>query len=432
MTLALLTLLLTIVIPLHIPTWAYDEYGAQGSIATSTQVQRYVTYAEGGLGNAKAVKDCGGAPKSCYSVWYFDPKLVYDSPLCPFSADSQFVASSSEDWYVHERGFNDSAHRLAGSYSQFCKGAKIKVPVYVTNVANPAVVAYFNTYLRKNADAWSYYLWDDAAATVHGEMYGPNGSFCRGMTPNGWCVTTQEIADDTALLQAQARFAGALRHANGAPMEFFANGDPTLLQTSGQFIGAVCENCVVNAGTFRTDFYATVLNKMAAVEALPDRKFVLLNTGNAPAGSSEQIDQRIVTTAVVWLGDSDGRTVAWPDLEYNTNNLAVWPEDEIVPTDPLESMAGSASEIAVAPGVWRREFRACYDAGKPIGPCAALLNANADSVTVQSAWLKVSYGHVILLEGGDILNAGSFSLSSTPFVPNRTTISGGRALLLAR
>ncbi len=418
-------------IPAHVPTWAYDEYNAQGGAASSADVRRYVTYAEGGLGNAKAASDCATRPKECTSVWYFDPHLIYDSSQCPYQPDARFIAAASESWFVHFPGYHDEDHRVHGSYSKTCDGKQTSVPVYVANITNPAVSDFFETYLRTEASAWDAFMMDDTGATLVNQMYGPGGGFCRGLNLNGWCTSTEEIATDAALLRAQGLFADRLRRIDGAPMQFFVNGDPAVLGTNAAYIGAIAENAIVDAGNLRPAMYEKTLTEMASVEAR-HKKFVLLDTGNASAGSVAQDTQRIVTTAVAWLGFHGSDTVVWPDLEYNTDNLAVWPEDEIYPTNPLESMTESAAQIAVAPGVWRREFRACYDAGRRFGPCAALVNANGAAIVVQRGWLRGEYRYVIGFSGGDILSGGSLSLTAIPFVDGQTVIPSGGALLLAR
>jgi hypothetical protein len=418
-------------VPAHVPTWAYDEYWAQGGTASATDVRRYVTYAEGGLGNDKALRDCAGASQRCSAVWYFDPHLIYDSLNCPYSADQQFIDAAAESWYVHDPGFGDAAHRVQGRYVQTCQGQRTVIPVYAANIANPAVRAFFDGYVRRNAGAWDYLFMDDSGATLVDQMYGPGGGFCRGMSPNGWCTTTREIPTDAALLQAQGAFASSLRNAAGAPMKIFANGDPKLLPSSRSFVGAVCENCIVDAGALRITFYARVLESMAAVQRT-GADFVLLSTGAAPAGSAAQVAQRLVTTAVAWLGFDEGRTVVWPDLEYNTKNLAVWPEDGLYPTQPVESMSAAPNDIAVAPNVWRREFKACYFERRPIGPCAAVVNGNTYAVTTHSNWFAQSYGHSVALSGGDALDGGTLSLGTRSFDPNATSIPPGQALLLAR
>lgn len=410
-----------------------DEYWAQGENASAAQVQTYVTYAEGGLGNSKASVDCAGG-SSCSSVFYFDPNLIYDSPQCPISGDSAFVNAASESWYVHLSGYSDAAHRVQGAYSQSCGGQTITVPVYVADQANPAVQAFYQSYLREYADSWSYYLMDDTSWSLIDQMYGPGGGFCPGGV-NNWCTTTQELPNDAAVVAEHGDLASALAHSNGSPMKFFTNGiDQTPSQeasASGNFAGGLCENCVVDEGALRTSMYASVLTIEALADATPGMAFVQFNDGNSPAGSSAQIAQRTVTIAVAWLGYSEGHTVVDENLEDGSVDLPIWPEELLYPTQPVQSMVSSANDIAVSSNVWRREFSQCYDNGVAIGPCAAILNGNSSAVTVSSSWLSQTYGHVITLSGGDQFSGGAVSLSATPFTPNQTTIGAGEAVLLA-
>jgi hypothetical protein len=415
-------------VPSHIPTWTYDEYWGPGENASAAQVQAYVSYAEGGQGNTKAVSDCGSS-SSCSSVFYFNPNMVYD-------CSSPFVAAAAEDWYVHEYGYTDSQHRVQGTLAQSC-GAASSYTVYEANAASAGVQSYFSTYLQNNADAWNYYFMDDTAGTVVDQFYGPSGGMCGGL-----CYETEEQQNNAAVVSAHGSFASSMFHTNGTAMSFFYNGlsfdgaqtpnDLTVLSSSSHFVGAACENRVVDNGVLEPSMYAPVLNAMALVNATPSGKFVELNNGNDASGSSAQITERLVTIAVAWLGFSPARTIVWSNLEDSTNNLAIWPEEQLYPLQPLESMSAGASDVAVAKGVWRREFRACYKAGVAIGQCAAVLNSTSSPVVVASAWLEQSYGHVITLLGGDLLSGGSVVLSSTAFSANETTVPAGGALLLGR
>jgi hypothetical protein len=180
----------------------------------------------------------------------------------------------------------------------------------------------------------------------------------------------------------------------------------------------------------RPNLYASVLSEMAAVDA-SSGAYLLLSHGNFATGSAAQILQRLVTTGIVWLGYSEGHTIVQPDLEANTNNLAVWPEDLIYPSGPRQSMVRGANDLQVAPGVYRREFAACYQRGVAIGQCAAIVNANSAPVAVQATWLSQSYRHVVTLSGGDVLSGGVANIAGGAFVPTSTTIQGGGALLLS-
>lgn len=423
-------------VPSHILTWAYDERFYQGENASPSDVQRLLTYAEGGLGNNKAVDDCQGSGR-CYSAFYFDPHLVYQKPdRCQNVFDKQFFAAAQENWFVHLPGTNDQAHRVQGSYTYTCKGAPSTIPVYALNDGNPALQQFFASYLKQNANSFDYFLMDDTKLTVKEQLFGPGGGFCKGAGGlNGACVNSAEMADDRSLEQAHRNFVGTLRYRDGRPMKFvynsltFGPGGPRLsLLTSPQIVGVVAENSIISAGTFRPNLYGKVLDAMAAVDQIKGKQFVELNTGKSPAGSDDQIAQRLVTTAVAWLGFADGQTVVWPNLEFDTKNLAVWPEDQIYPTGPVQTMRSSNSEIAVMPNVWRREFRSCYMNGSPIGPCAAVLNGTGSPVAPSASWFRSSFSHSVTLNGGDSLSGGSVDFKSAPV----GTIAPGRAALLVR
>ena len=423
----------------HIPTWAFDEFNGEGAHTAPAVVQRYVSFAESGLNNTKAVEDCRGSG-ACSSVYYFDPSLIYDSPLCPYASYREFLAQASEDWFVHLPGRHDPAGRVQGTYTQSCKGARIPIHVYEANQTNPAVRQFFANYLRQNGDDFDFYEMDDTSDTLVTQFYGPGGGFCKGESGNGYCTRTAELASDADVVSAHIAFANALNHRNGSPMYFYYNGlsftprsplIPPLLGNGSRYRGVICENCTVNDGTLRPAMYAKVLGAMARIDAIPGAAFVELSTGKAPDGSAEQIAQRLVTTAVAWLGYADGHTIVWPNLEFTTQNLAVWPEDEIVPTQPLETMSRSAADIAVAPNVWRRDFASCYREGVPIGPCAAVLNGTPGAIHLWAQWFRQPYGHVITLEGGDAPSGGTISLDGAALT-TATQIPPGEAVLLVR
>ena len=431
------------VLPAHIPTWAFDEYGAEGASASGASVRRYLTYAEGGYGNNKAQADCDGVPSSgCSSVFYVDPNFVYAAPGCASPQANLFLAAANETWFVHETGYADSAHRVSGSYQQTCNASTETTPVYLTDQNNPAVVAFFASYMMANADGWDAYFMDDTSASVLTQAYGPGGGFCANDPPDDWCTSTAEYPTDASVVAGHSALLAALNHSSGTPFRGFFNGigfdgnSPENLNLiaagNGRLLGAVCENCVVNAGVLESANFQRVLDAMAAIDTVPGSAFVELNTGSSSPGSADEITQRLVTTAIAWLGFSPGQTIVFPNLEETTENLAVWPEDAIYPSQPLQSMSTSAADIAVASGVWRREFGACSLNAAAIGPCAAILNASNAAVVIQSTWLKQAYGHLVSVSGGDIGSGGTVAVSQGTFAVNSTLVPAGAAVLLAR
>lgn len=422
-------------VPSHIATWAYDEYWGVGARGTAAQVREYLNYAQSGLGNAKAADDCAGT-SACKSVFYFDPHMLYDTRACgSISPDAAgFMNHAKESWYVHLTGHSDKGHRVEGHYRASCGRT---VPVYAVNTLNSGVRAYYADYLHQNASKFDMFFLDDTSGQVLTQFYGAGGGFCAGH----WCSSTQEMRDDEAVVSEHAALANSLTHANGTAMQGvfnglnFANGRPNdlnVLRATNRFVGVVCEDCIVNSGTFRAAMYPQVLNAMAEINRIPGASLVEINNGESPSGSVAQIAQRTITTAVAWLGYSQGHTIVWPNLEANTQNLAVFPENSIYPTQPLESMSSGATDIQVAPGVYRREFAACYNNRVAIGPCASIVNGTGSTVAVRSTWLHEAYGHVVDPIGGDIPSGGRISLTSVAFRPNVTTIAPGRGMLIVR
>ena len=148
------------------------------------------------------------------------------------------------------------------------------------------------------------------------------------------------------------------------------------------------------------------------------------------------------------LGYSPGHLVDWANLEQGSRDLAVWPEEGIYPTAPLESMAapggrgcltgsgkvcsrGGHNSIRVAAGVFRREFRNCYRRGSSFGACAAIVNTNRRPVTIRSSWLPIALHHQITFAGGDVQSGGTVELTGAPFTAGSAVLGGHDAVLLA-
>jgi hypothetical protein len=364
-------------------------------------------------------------------VFYLNPNHEYDygSPSCVTHPDADVLAAASESWFVHNTGYADSAHRVYGKSRFGCY-------VWELNPNSSGVQTWWSNYLRSSADTYDLYLLDNDPMDVVEENYFTfSGGGC-----NPWpsyCYSTQEISNNAAQVLAHAHFVNAMSHSNGTPMVFFYQQasfniplDLSAFTTSNRLIGVSCEGCIATTAIpVRPTLYRSVLNEMAAVNA-SSGSYLLISHGNSPAGSATQVLQRLVTTGIVWLAYSQGHTIVQPDLEANTNNLAIWPEDLIYPSGPVQSMVLSANDLQVTPGVWRREFTTCYQAGNFFGRCAVIVNSTASAITVRSSWLSQSYRHVITLSGGDELSGGVANLAGASFIPNSTVVQAGGVLLL--
>ncbi len=278
------------------------------------------------------------------------------------------MGAASENWWLHQAGYTDSAHRIDPN----CPGGGVG---YLINQLNTAADSWFRTYAQNNYNAWDGLMMDDTSGGMSQQFY--------------------------------------------------------------------------------QGYYSNLLDDMAYVDnKYPSGYFLVLDSRD-PSGSLQGCR---VTEATVLLGYSPGQVVDHADLETNGNDLAVWPEEGIYPTDPVQSMSapggsgceggdgglcssGGHNSLEVASGgnyndagagVYRRELRDCYNQGVSFGPCAAIVNDTWSTVTVQSSWLSQSYGHVITMNGGDVQSGGTINVTGASFTAGSTTIPAGDAVLLSQ
>jgi hypothetical protein len=409
----------------HIPTWAYDLTGGQGGSASSTQVRQYLTYAEGGPGDSKAVSDCHAAAPECLAVAYANPNHKFKGD----SGDAEWFSSAQEGWFVHASPPPDTGQRLDTPYLSYTE--------YWADISNPSDVAWEVAVDQSSLSAFDVLFEDSTFSTTLGAL---DGAANCGESP---CTTSQEFMTNAQVVAAHETLFSALKRANGTPWGIVFNGlgnnvyDPEDWPYFGylpNIIGATCEACILDDRTGGTNSSVQIarwsydLDMMARVAAMPGSSINWLAYGHQTPGSAANIQERTTYIGMVWLGFSPGHTIAWENLELNTDGLAAWPEEEIYPTQPVESMSSSHLDIQVATNVWRREFAQCFDAGTYVGPCASIVNGTASAAIVSSTWLKQSYSHQFTIVGGDAASGGS--LSEAAFQAGSSTVPAYGAVLL--
>jgi hypothetical protein len=413
----------------HTETWAYDGCGQRASAALA---RAWLTYAEatcGPGGDAQALSDChSGATVFCNVIQYLDTNWLYPSGSPTWQP---FAAAASENWYQHMPGSQTSRVTSNGGG-------------YLANQSNPAVQSFFASYARTNYDADDGLMMDDQSTSLSSILY---------YTSCG-CSSTNEVGSDAALRAAHTAMSAAMTHSNGQPFMQVDNTLPAnpylpqgldMLSQSASVHGLIAEGQPEDGG--RLDpFYSTLLDQIAYVAN--NTKSFVVPLSYDQAGSSTQSQSRRVQEATILLGYSPGHLVDWADLEQGNNNLAVWPEEGIDPTKPVQSMGapggsgclagtgrvcptGGHNDVQVAPGVYRREFAACYDKGVRFGACATIVNTTGSPVTVKSTWLTQSYRHQITFNGGDVQSGGTLSLTAAAFKAGSTTVAAHDATLLA-
>ena len=467
-------------VPKHVETWAYDDStlatypngskDCNGGYDTNTkQVQQWLSYAEVACGipppsyngaASKASYDCHASGVSyCKVIDYVDPNIMYPSASSQWNGANGcggFNSQASESWFLHNPGgaILNGTSRLY--QPQGATG-------YYDNISNPSVQSYYQRWVQCNFDADDGLFVDDTAAGLIGAF--GDSTYCQQaqVQQSGTC-SSQEITSSGTLQKAHEDMANLLTHKNGSPFLQVNNGigaNPyqtssiPLYNNPSSVIGQTSEGVPIVSGKIIIgQYFESLLDNMSWVDNTFNDFIVILSEDSA--GSSTQSLSRRVQAATDWLGYSPGHIVSWSDFEGNNTNLAIWPEEGIYPTQPVQSMgvAGNANgqtgcfaaskygstctagghnnvQISGAPtDVFRREFKQCYNQGKAFGACASIVNDSGSPVTISSSWLTQSYSHQITMVGGDVQSGGTVNLTGASFSPGSTTIPAGDAMLL--
>lgn len=96
------------------------------------------------------------------------------------------------------------------------------------------------------------------------------------------------------------------------------------------------------------------------------------------------------------------------------------PEIELVALDPVVPTPQTIDSLRSSGGAYGREYRACYIAGSPVGPCAAAVNP---VIGGSRPFPFSGYTHTMVLQGAGILDGGTIS-SNGPAPGSISSLSG--------
>jgi hypothetical protein len=338
-----------------------------------------------------AFKAAGGR----FAVTYIDPTYV---PYCvpPFVAPAGRCAGQVGDLGPGERAwFHDSSgarvHRsdsYTGQFQEFLNPAAAQ--------AREAVATWMNRYLAKSPDLDLFFS-DDSGSTFGG----PDGTPRSGMF-YGFNAVGTEITSDAAWI------AGENALFSGAPRKLIINGgyrskpayDGVFLRNPN-VAGANHEGCFNSAayGGRVSDAKGAWADQADGLLAdLPFRKYSLcMMNGPSTAGN------RLYALASWWLTYDPKYSVAAPIAPASDGN-AVFAEYAIVPNAPKESASGGSVRALYRGGVYVREFDRCFQDGRSIGGCAAIVNPGIVQRSIPA--LSRRYTRTLTLSDTSIVSGG--------------------------
>lgn len=92
------------------------------------------------------------------------------------------------------------------------------------------------------------------------------------------------------------------------------------------------------------------------------------------------------------------RTWFWYNVCGPHSHIRVCPEAALTFYRPLRPYPKDVRDVSEPGGAFAREFAACYDSGKPVGPCAAVVNPEPEKAVALPA-LRGNYAHTLRISG---------------------------------
>ncbi len=173
-------------------------------------------------------------------------------------------------------------------------------------------------------------------------------------------------------------------------------------------IGGNYEGCFDTNGTHHYIAGQSWINaqKLQAYVTGRGKYFECMALDTTPAVSA--IRGRLYNIASFLMTYVPSRSMLW-ETYYTPSRVHVMPESQLIPTSPIES--NNITYLRRSSGVYMRQYRACYYAGRSIGPCAMVVNS--DSVTHSRPSFSYAFRHTMALHGYGILDGGTATFNGS-------------------
>jgi hypothetical protein len=387
----LAALLLAASVPLHVLSWYYYAENGVNAAVPAPVMARYADFAEDDAANdpshLEAFKHAGGA----FAVAYTDPAYV---PYChpPFTRPAGHcegpigrALDGHEDAFFHGRD-GTRVRRYMDPHFLYQEAFNPKSPA-----ARAAWRAYGEEIVRR-APSIDYFLADDSGAPFHARDMSPLSSWFYDFNDAG-----TEITSDADFRDAWISYLTA------APRPLIVNGyDPGtgLPAYGGAFLrargvlGEQHENCFRGHDTIALDAddrWRFEADSLLANTALQRYAVCFMYGRPTPA-------TRLYGLASWWTTYDPRWSVIAP-VDPIPGRSAVLPELEIVPRAPVRDPGLHVAALRAENGTYVREFGACYQVGRPIGPCAAVVNPTHAPARVPQLYLR--YHHALAVDDLD-------------------------------
>jgi len=373
-------------VPTHV--MSYQFFGVNGvpkgyPHIDYSQAAKWVTWAESNPENSRGLSAAGIKVN-----FYTNPNRL---------TPTDKIAASDESEFAHD-----------------CSGKRISVTKgeerYLTDPSSSALAASWKAFIQKEMSQGRFdAVFEDTTAST-GSLSGLPCNF----NESDWI--TKHIGLDAAVgvpILINGLGDGDLPH-SGKKEQAQYGLSPALgiVQKTANVIGGTFEDCYASSrhvavkGTGKTagSYWQQTENTELAVASI-HKIFVCNET--ADQSMEAAIDPRTYAEASFLL--TYGLDSSMIRQQFKTpSEFNLGPEIQLVAMDPVAPSPSSIDALKTSTGAYGREYRSCYIAGSPVGPCAAAVNSDFSG---SHGFPFSGYGHTMVLQGSGINDGGTIGVN---------------------
>jgi hypothetical protein len=185
-------------------------------------------------------------------------------------------------------------------------------------------------------------------------------------------------------------------------------------------IGGMMEECYAQLNPdHRVDGWQWWATEETELRMAQERKYFFCY-GRDLSPAQESYDGRLYTYASFLLTYDPNTTVLW-EYYKTPSDLHVMPESQLVALHPVRAIRHVA-DLRANEGVYLREYKDCYIAGRRMGACVAAVNPDDDTHALNLR----GYRRTLQLQGAGIIDGGTVRIANDP--PPRSLASRGAVI----
>jgi len=333
----------------------------------------------------------------------------------PQNSRALHAAGIKVDFYTNPNRLTPHDKIAATDESEFahdCSGKRILVTKgeekYLTDPGSSSLLASWKSYINQEMSQGQFDgVFEDTTAST-GSLSGLPCNF----DENDWI--SKHVGLDAAVgvpVLINGLGDGDLPHSGKKEQaEYQMSPALGIVRKTSNVFGGTFEDCYASSrhtaakGTGKTagSYWEQTENTELAVAAI--HKIFVCNE-SSDLQMEGAIDQRTFAEASFLL--SYGLDSSMIRQQFKTpSEFNLGPEVELVAMDPVSASPASVDGLKTSTGAYGREYRSCYIAGSPVGPCATAVNSDFSG---SHSFPFSGYGHTMVLQGSGILDGGTIS-----------------------